>query len=135
MSPSQEDRWKELKSLYELYLNRLAAAGLEDGNAAHIRVARRGIAPENIQHVIVAGVPDLNLISETHLHTLESAGVLITILVDAPNCEREAVRRLGKAGPDSLVAEVANVASGRLRGCCGPGVGSTNCCPPDRWVG
>ena len=67
VSATQEDRWEELKSLYELYLNRLAAAGLEDSDAAHIRVANMGIIPENIGHVIVAGVPDLNPISEAYL--------------------------------------------------------------------
>ena len=89
VSATQEDRWEELKSLYELYLARLAAAGLEDSDGAHIRVASMGIIPENIQHVIVAGVPDLNRISEAYLRSLESAGVAVTVLIDAPNCKEE----------------------------------------------
>jgi ATP-dependent helicase/nuclease subunit B len=89
IAAGQEDRWKELKFLYELYLNRLADAGLEDSEAARIRVAGMGAPPENIQHVIVAGVPDLNRIVETYLRTLESAGISVTVLIDAPHCKDE----------------------------------------------
>ena len=88
-----------------------------------------GIVPENIQHVIVAGVPDLNRIAETYLRTLESAGVSVTVLIDAPHCERGTVRRLGKTGPESVVAEVSSATSRRLCGCCRPGIRGANCCP------
>jgi ATP-dependent helicase/nuclease subunit B len=99
LSSPQEDRWKELKSLYEQYLNRLAAAGLEDSDAAHIRVAKMGIVPENIGHVIVAGVPDLNPITEAYLRILESAGVAVTVLIDAPDCELEQFDAWGRPDP------------------------------------
>ena len=99
VSATQEDRWEELKSLYELYLARLAAAGLEDSDGAHIRVASMGIIPENIQHVIVAGVPDLNRISEAYLRSLESAGVAVTVLIDAPNCKEEEFDEWGRPDP------------------------------------
>ncbi len=99
VSATQEDRWKELKSLYEHYLNRLAAAGLEDSDAAHIRVAKMGIVPDNIQHVMVAGVPDLNRIAEVYLRTLESAGVAVTVLIDAPNCEEKQFDAWGRPDP------------------------------------
>ena len=99
VSSPQEDRWKELKSLYEQYLNRLAAAGLEDSDAAHIRVAKMGIVPENIGHVIVAGVPDLNPITEAYLLILESAGVAVTVLIDAPDCELEQFDAWGRPDP------------------------------------
>ena len=99
VSPSQEDRWKELKALHELYLRRLADAGLEDSDAAHIRAARTRVAPENIQRVIVAGVPDLNRISEIYLSALESAGFPVTVLVDAPNCEGAQFDAWGRPDP------------------------------------
>ena len=100
ISAAQEDRWKELKSLYEHYLNRLAAARLEDFDAAHIRVARTGVVAENIRHVIVAGVPDLNAIAEVYLRTLESAGVGVTVLIDAPNGEEKQFDLWGRPDPD-----------------------------------
>jgi hypothetical protein len=99
LSSPQEDRWKELKSLYEQYLNRLAAVGLEDSDAAHIRVAKMGIVPENIGHVIVAGVPDLNPITEAYLLILESTGVAVTVLIDAPDCELEQFDAWGRPDP------------------------------------
>ena len=123
VSSPQEDRWKELKALYEQYLNRLAAAGLEDSDAAHIRVAKMGIVPENIEHVIVAGVPDLNPISEAYLRILESAGVAVTVSDRCARLRTRRVRCLGEAGPESLVAEIPSAASRRLCGRCRPGVG------------
>ena len=101
ISPNQEERWKELRSLYELYLERLAHAGLEDSNAAYLRVARTGLAPDNIRHVIVAGVPDLNSISEAYLRQLEPAGIRVTILVDAPNCEAAQFDHWGRPDPQT----------------------------------
>jgi ATP-dependent helicase/nuclease subunit B len=99
VSATQEDRWQELKSLYEHYLKCLAAVGLEDFDAAHIRVAKMGIVADNIQHVIVAGVPDLNRIAEVYLRTLESAGVAVTVLIDAPNCEEKQFDAWGRPDP------------------------------------
>jgi ATP-dependent helicase/nuclease subunit B len=99
VSAPQEDRWKELKSLYEHYLRRLATAGLEDSDAAHIRVAKMGIVPDNIHHVMVAGVPDLNQIAEVYLRTLEFAGLAVTVLIDAPNCEEKQFDALGRPDP------------------------------------
>jgi len=85
--PQQEDRWQELESLYRQYLKCLERAGVEDANSARIRAARAGIAPTNVRCVIIAGVPDLNRISQQHLENLEAAGVSLTVLVDAPDCD------------------------------------------------
>ena len=85
--PHQEDRWHELESLYRRYLNCLENAGLTDANAARIEAARAGFAPPNVRCVIVAGVPDLNRISQQHLENLEATGVSVTVLVDAPDCD------------------------------------------------
>lgn len=85
--PSQEDRWRELRSLYERYLSRLAAAGFEDPDAARIKAAMAGAPPDDIRRVVVAGVPDLNQISQQYLQHLESADVSVGVLVDAPDCE------------------------------------------------
>ena len=99
VSATQEDRWKELASLYEQYLQRLTAAGLEDSDAAHIRVARMGIVPENIRHVIIAGVPDLNPLAEAYLRALEPEGMAVTVLIDAPNCREEQFDAWGRPDP------------------------------------
>ena len=131
-SAPQEDRWKELKSLYEHYLNRLAAAGLEDPGAARIRVAKKGIVPDNIQHVMVAGVPDLNRIAEVYLRTLESAGVVGHRPDRRAKLRRETVRRLGKARPESLVAEISPPTFRRFFGCCRSGIRGASCCRFDR---
>ena len=85
--PHQEDRWKELESLYGQYLNCLEKARLADTNAARITAAKASLAPPNIRSVILAGVPDLNRISQQYLENLEAAGVSVTVLVDAPDCD------------------------------------------------
>ena len=85
--PHQEDRWKELESLYGRYLNCLENAGLVDANAARIKAANAPSAPPNVRSVIVAGVPDLNPISQRYLENLEATGVSVTVLVDAPDCD------------------------------------------------
>ena len=85
--PHQEDRWNELESLYRQYLECLESAGLTDANVARINAARAGFAPPNVGCVIVAGVPDLNRISQQHLENLEATGVSVTVLVDAPDCD------------------------------------------------
>ena len=82
----QEDRWNELESLYRQYIECLESAGLTDANVARINAARAGFAPPNVGRVIVAGVPDLNRISQQHLENLEATGVCVTVLVDAPDC-------------------------------------------------
>ena len=85
-SPQQEDRWREIESLHRGYLGRLKDVGLADPNAARIRAARHGLSPPNVERVIVAGVPDLNRLSQQHLENLELAGVPVSVLVDAPDC-------------------------------------------------
>ena len=85
--PHQEDRWKELESLYLNYLKCLESAKLTDANVARMNAARAGFAPPNIAHVVIAGVPDLNRICQQHLENLQARGVAVTILVDAPDCD------------------------------------------------
>jgi ATP-dependent helicase/nuclease subunit B len=85
--PHQQDRWQELDSLYRQYLQCLAGAGMEDTNSARIKAARAGAASEDLKRMVVAGLPDLNPISQQHLENLEAAGVTLTILVDAPDCD------------------------------------------------
>ncbi|HEY5743812.1 MAG TPA: PD-(D/E)XK nuclease family protein [Terrimicrobiaceae bacterium] len=87
-SSQQEERWAELGSLYEKYRECLAGAGLEDANCARIKAASTGALPKSIQRIIVAGVPDLNALSQEFLQNLEAGGVTLDILVDAPNCDK-----------------------------------------------
>ena len=94
--PQQEDRWQELGSLYRKYLKCLEEAGFADSNAASISSPRAGFAPPDIARVIVAGVPDLNRISQRHLENLEAAGVFVSVLVDAPDCRDARFDRWGR---------------------------------------
>ena len=83
----QEDRWREIESLYSGYLECLDNVGLADANVARIRAARDGSSPPSLERVIVAGVPDLNRLSQRHLENLQRAGVPVSVLVDAPDCD------------------------------------------------
>jgi ATP-dependent helicase/nuclease subunit B len=97
----QGDRWREVESLYRRYLECLKNAGLSDANAVRILAAWDGLSPPNVERVIVAGVPDLNRLSQQHLENLERAGVPVTILVDAPDCDEAWFDNWGR--PDSEV--------------------------------
>ena len=81
--PQDEDRWREIEALYRRYEKCLKNAGLSDPNVSHLNAAKQAKAPAGIERIIIAGVPDLNLLVE---HYLKALAVPITILIDAPGC-------------------------------------------------
>lgn len=85
-SPPEDDRWRELADLHRRACQRLATAGLTDPDVARIAAADVGHPPEGITRVVVAGVPDLNRLTQRYLENLAAAGVSVTVLVDAPDC-------------------------------------------------
>lgn len=78
-----EDRWREIASLYQKYLRRLEKVALSDPNEARIVAAREGIRPLH-DRIVVAGVPDLNALTARYLAAID---IPVTILVDAADCE------------------------------------------------
>ena len=97
-APSQEERWRELRLLYERYLNCLTRAGLEDPNSARVKAAKSGL-----RRTIFArdhrGVPDLNRVSQEYLQQLELSGMPVAVLVDAPDCESALFDSWGRPNP------------------------------------
>lgn len=84
--PLEEDRWREVAGLYERYRQRLDAAGLADPNEARIRAVEAAVPPDGIRQIVLAGVPDLNPLTQRYVERLETAGVAVSVLVDAPDC-------------------------------------------------
>lgn len=80
--PFEEDRWRELGALYRKYLKILEDAGLAEANELCLRAAAEGKLPSGVERVVVAGVPDLNLLAQRYLEKLEK----VSILVDAAGC-------------------------------------------------
>lgn len=80
--PQDEDRWREVASLYKRYLQRLEKVGLHDPNEVRIATAQSGESPD-FDRVIVAGVPDLNGLVAKYLEAID---LQVTVLVDAPDC-------------------------------------------------
>lgn len=80
--PQEEDRWREVASLYQKYLKRLEKSGRGDPNEMRLETARRGDAPP-FDRIIVAGVPDLNGLVARYLAAVD---LPVTVLVDAPDC-------------------------------------------------
>jgi len=78
--PQDEDRWREIGELYLRTSKCLDKAGLTDPNVAHLHAA----TPPGIERIIIAGVPDLNLLVERYLG---AGSVPVTILIDAPGCQ------------------------------------------------
>ncbi len=80
--PQDEDRWREVASLYQKYLQRLDKSGLHDPNEVRIATAGGGVAPD-ADRVVVAGVPDLNGLVARYLGVV---GIPVVVLVDATDC-------------------------------------------------
>lgn len=82
--PFEEDRWRELDGLYRKYLKILGDAGLAEANELCLRAAAEGEPPAGVERIIVAGVPDLNLLARHYLEQLDK--IPVTVLVDASDC-------------------------------------------------
>lgn len=82
-----DERWPEFATLHRKYASRLAKAGLVDPDEARIATAALGRVPAGIRHIVIAGVPDLNRLTQRYLENAEAAGVKVTVLIDAPDCE------------------------------------------------
>ncbi len=85
--PQDEDRWRSLRNLYSLYLAALADCEQLDPNEARLVAVRDGSPPPNITRIIIANVPDLNPLSRQYFQSLEQAGLSVTVMVDAPDCD------------------------------------------------
>lgn len=98
-----EDRWREMETLYRRYLQALEKAGLSDPDVLRIQAATRTAAPPGIEHIILAGVPDVNPLVARYL-----AAVLVpvTILVDAVECDGIAFDSWGRPDPAHWCARV-----------------------------
>jgi len=82
-----EDRWRNIRELYQLYLAALGETGQLDPNEARLRAVEEGVVPPSLRRVIIANVPDLNPLARRYYSRLEQLGVKIVVLVDAPDCE------------------------------------------------
>lgn len=97
--PQNDDRWRELADLHHRAAKRLAKAGLTDPDEARITAAALGRPPEGITRVVIAGVPDLNRLTQRYLENLTAAGIPVTVLVDAPDCSDARFDAWGRPDP------------------------------------
>lgn len=86
-SPLDEDRWREVESLYRRQLKILQAAGLREAQTVHLATAQAGTAPSHCTRILVAGVTDLSPLVEQYLSAVP---LPVTILTDAAGCDDEA---------------------------------------------
>lgn len=96
----EDERWVEFATLHRRYSARLAKAGLVDQDEARIAAAALGRAPAGIQHIVIAGLPDLNLLTQRYLENAAATGIQVTILVDAPSCEDARFDAWGRPDPE-----------------------------------
>jgi ATP-dependent helicase/nuclease subunit B len=85
--PLEEDRWREIESLYRRYLKHLQGVGLRDANVAHLTTAEAGTALPGMTRIVVAGVTDLNPLLVRYLTALP---LPVTLLIEAAGCDDEA---------------------------------------------
>jgi ATP-dependent nuclease, subunit B len=95
----EDGRWQEFDALYRRYTARLARAGRTDPDETRIAAAAAGTPPPGIRHIVVAGVPDLNRLTQRFLENAEARGVRVTVLVDAPDCEDARFDGWGRPDP------------------------------------
>lgn len=98
--PQDEDRWRNVRALYGLYLAALRETDEIDPNEARLQAVAEGLRPPNVSRVIVANVPDLNPLARRYLQGLEQSGVRVVVLVDAPDCEDAAFDAWGAPDPE-----------------------------------
>jgi ATP-dependent helicase/nuclease subunit B len=96
--PQDDERWRNVRDLYALYVSELEELSLQDPNEARLVAVEKGILPLNITRVIIANVPDLNPLVRRYFQKLEQLGTKVTVLVDAPDCEEAIFDAWG--GPD-----------------------------------
>jgi len=101
----EEERWREIESLYRRYLKILSEAELQDANEAHLAVARSGRLAPGIEHVVVAGVPDLNLLVQRYLEGLAA----VDVLVDAPDCGEDRFDTWGRPDAETWLQRVLSL--------------------------
>jgi len=76
-------RWEQIRWLYSKYLSRLSRDGLSDPNALRVREIASPRAG-GLQHLVIAGIPDLPGAAAKYASALASAGVDVDVLVWAP---------------------------------------------------
>lgn len=105
----EEDRWREIESLYRRYLRLLEEVDLQDPNEAHLAVANEGRLPAGVERIIVAGVPDLSLLVQQYLQKVAASGVPVHILVDAPDCDDDRFDAWGRPDPETWAQRILAV--------------------------
>ena len=75
-------RWRALERLYQLYLDKLAGWKLDDPNEA--RLAQIKQPDPAVQHLVIAGIPDLPLAVERLAKQLLQRGASVEILIWQP---------------------------------------------------
>lgn len=85
--PQDEERWRNIRDLYGLYLAALEDVRQKDPNEARLEAVRDALWPPNITRIIIANVPDLNPLSRLYFSQVERAGLPVIVMVDAPECE------------------------------------------------
>lgn len=115
----EEDRWREVAEVYRRYLKRLNEADLTDANESRLAAARKARLPRGIDRIVVAGVPDLNLLVQRHLERLK--GGVVTLLVDAPGCEEARFDAFGRPDAEAWTQWHLPVAKERIYVAADPG--------------
>ena len=80
----EPERWDDLARIEQLYLERLAAAGLADPNAVRRAAAENPVVPEGVREILLLGVPDPAPLAVDALAKLVERGVPVTVCVHAP---------------------------------------------------
>jgi ATP-dependent helicase/nuclease subunit B len=96
----EDERWREFAALHRKYTARLKKAGLVDPDEARIATAALGRPPSGVRHIVIAGVPDLNRLTQRYLENAEANGIRDTVLVDSPACEDARFDAWGRPDPE-----------------------------------
>ena len=80
----EPERWSDLARIEQLYLERLAQAGLADPNRVRRAAADNPALPEDVEEILLLAVPDPMPLALDALAKLAERGVPVTVCVHAP---------------------------------------------------
>jgi ATP-dependent helicase/nuclease subunit B len=103
LGPAQQEaaRWQALARLEALATARLEAGGWKDFTAARLAAADRPALPEDVRHVVLAGVPDcIRLVRRALRSLLDQRLAAVTVVVHAPAAEAGSFDGWGRPLPE-----------------------------------
>lgn len=92
-------RWSDLAVIERAYFDELARANVVDVQALKRRNARTPVRPEGVKRIVVLASPDLPPLLDDCLAAYADCGLVVTVVIHAPQSLQQAFDALGRPLP------------------------------------